>query len=103
MFEMCCGIDDAIKIINDANQLHEIPDVNLVINRLKYHRRQECGVKPKYFKADSTLRSYYQCGNCGRRVDINDDFCGKCGYRIKWDSCRCLTGLPLVDAAEKGT
>ena len=28
-------------------------------------------------------------------------FCPKCGYRIKWDSVRCLTGLPLVDAAER--
>ena len=29
------------------------------------------------------------------------NYCPNCGYMIRWDSCRCLTGLPLVDAAER--
>ena len=46
------------------------------------------------------LKDYYTCRNCGFRVKVNDNFCPNCGYKIKWDSTRCLTGLPLVDAAE---
>ena len=96
---MMCGIDEAIKHIQEDCYGHVW--ASMVINRLDYHRRQAEGVKPKYYKADSPTHSYYTCGNCGRRTDINDNFCRNCGYQIKWDSCRCLTGLPLVDAIER--
>lgn len=97
---MMCGIDEAVRVIRDADLMHGIPEANLIINRLEYHRNQAEGVKPKYYKADTVLHSYYTCRNCGHRVEINDNFCPNCGYMIKWDSTRCLTGLPLVDAAE---
>ena len=97
---MMCGIDEAIKVIQDADLMHGIPEANLIINRLAYHRNQAEGLKPKYYKADTVLHSYYTCRNCGHRLDIINNFCPNCGYAIKWDSCRCLTGLPLVDAAE---
>ena len=94
----CCGIDDAIRhIMADCSGF---PWAEQVINRLKYHRRQAIGKKPRYHKGHS-INSYYTCGNCGKMLEIQDDFCGKCGYRVKWDSTRCLTGLPLADAAEK--
>ena len=97
---MMCGIDHAIEIIKKCDFLYGVPDAELIINRLDYHHRQAVGVKPKYHKG-MTCQDYYTCGNCGKTVTINDDFCSGCGFAIKWDSVRCLTGLPLVDAAER--
>ena len=97
---MMCGIDRAISIIRDADANYGIPEAELVINRLQYHRAQAEGAKPKYHKTD-VIKDYYTCRNCGYRVLIQDNYCPNCGYMIKWDSTRCLTGLPLVDLAEK--
>ena len=94
---MMCGIDDAIRYIRENCQDEH---ADLIINRLEYHRNQAEGVKPKYWPGQ-VLKDYYTCRNCGHRVSINDNYCPNCGYAIKWDSCRCLTGLPLVDIAEK--
>lgn len=99
MSGVCCGIDEAIKHIRD--DCSEFLWADPVINRLEYHRDQAEGVKPKYHPG-SVLKDYYTCRNCGYRVLIQDNYCPNCGYRIKWDSTRCLTGLPLVDAAEAG-
>lgn len=93
---MCC-IDEAIQHIREN---YEGVWTESVINRLDYHRRQAEGVKPKWHRGDS-IKDYYTCGNCGRTVRIEDNFCAGCGYSILCDSVRCLTGLPLVDAAEK--
>ena len=94
-----CGIDEAVQHIREecAGSLW----AEHVINRLDYHRRQAEGVKPK-FNAGGGIREYYTCRNCGFRVDVVYDYCPKCGYRIRWDSTRCLTGLPLADMAEGG-
>lgn len=97
---MMCGIDQAIEIIKQCDFLYGVPNSELIINRLEYHRNQAEGMKPRYH-ADQVLKDYYTCRNCGHRVAINDNYCPNCGYAIKWDSCRCLTGLPLVDIAEK--
>ena len=95
---MMCGIDEAIEYIRDAGFGFDwMPEV---VNRLDYHRNQAEGVKPKWHRGQS-IKDYYTCGNCGRTVRIEDNFCAGCGYRILWDSVRCLTGLPLVDIAEK--
>ena len=96
---MMCGIDAAIQHIREFCQ--GMPWAELIINRLEYHRKQAEGLKPKYNKGNS-IRDYYTCRNCGCRVEIQDNYCSGCGFMIKWDSTRCLTGLPLVDAAEKG-
>lgn len=98
---MMCGIDQAIEIIKQCDFLYGVPNAELIINRLEYHRKQAEGLKPKYNKGHN-IHDYYTCRNCGRRVEIEADYCWKCGFMIKWDSTRCLTGLPLVDAAEKG-
>lgn len=100
----CCGIDEAIRYIKDIREIYEVgieqsEKGELVINRLEYHRNQAEGVKPKYHKGDC-VKDWYTCRNCGVRVEITFNFCPGCGYRIRWDSTRCLTGLPLVDAAE---
>lgn len=95
---MMCGIDEAIRHIREDCSL--LLWAERVINRLEYHRNQADGVKPRYHKGQN-IKDYYTCGNCGNRVEIVQDFCWKCGYRIKWDSIRCLTGLPLVDAVAR--
>ena len=95
---MMCGIDEAIQHILET--CHGYEWTEHVINRLEYHRNQAEGLVPVYHK-DMVLKDYYTCRNCGYRVVINDNFCPNCGYRNKWNSCRCLTGLPLADAAEK--
>lgn len=96
--KMMCGIDQAIQHIRE--DCSEFMWAEHVINRLEYHRNQAIGVKPRYHKGQS-IKDYYTCGNCGKRVEIIHDFCWGCGYQIKWDGIRCLTGLPLVDAAER--
>ena len=105
MTGQCCGIDEAIRYIKDIREIYEVgieqnEKGELVINRLEYHRNQAEGQKPKYHKGDC-VKDWYTCRNCGVRVEITFNFCPGCGYRIRWDSTRCLTGLPLVDAAER--
>ena len=95
---MMCGIDQAIQHIRE--ECTGMLWADLVINRLEYHRAQAEGVKPKY-NPGAVLKDYYTCGNCGYRVTVQDNYCPNCGFMIKWDSTRCLTGLPLVDMAEK--
>lgn len=94
---MMCGIDEAIRHIKQ--DCDGMIWAQLVINRLDYHRRQAEGTKPKWHKGQS-IKDYYTCGNCGRTVDIIFDYCPNCGFALKWDSTRCLTGLPLADMAE---
>lgn len=96
---MMCGIDEAVRIIREADATCGIPGAELIVNRLEYHRNQADGQKPKYHKGDC-IKDWYTCRNCGRRAEITFNFCPGCGYRIMWDSTRCLTGLPLVDMAE---
>lgn len=95
---MMCGIDEAIEHIREN---YEGEWTETLINRLEYHRKQAEGVKPRYHRG-MVMKDYYTCGNCGHTVVVQNNFCPNCGYKIKWDSVRCLTGLPLVDAAEGG-
>lgn len=98
---MMCGIDEAIKEIRKVYSMYMMPEnAEQIINRLEYHRAQAEGVKPKYHPG-AVLKDYYTCRNCGYHLKIEYDYCPHCGYMIQWDSTRCLTGLPLVDMAEK--
>ena len=96
---MMCGIDDAISYVR--MYLTDDTLADRVINRLEYHRSQAEGVRPKHNKG-MYVKDFYTCGNCGYNINIQHNFCPNCGFRIKWDSCRCLTGLPLIDAIERG-
>lgn len=95
---MCCSIDEAIRHIQEDCSMYAWS--GLVINRLEYHRKHATGKKPKYHDGES-IKYYYTCGECGHPLSITDNYCSNCGCAIQWDAIRCLTGLPLVDAAEK--
>ena len=94
---MMCGIDEAIRHIRE--DCTGFIWTEQVINRLDYHRKQAIGEKPRYHHGDG-IKYSYTCRNCGKRIGIGDNYCAGCGFMIRWDSVRCLTGLPLVDAAE---
>ncbi len=54
---------------------------------------QYIGAKPKYHKGKSNpIFGYHTCGNCGATIEVIHDYCFKCGYRVIWDSIKCLTG-----------
>ena len=86
---MCCGLDQAIEYLEpkaDNDQMFQI------VNRLKYIRDKENGVRPRYHKGRH-IKDWYTCGNCGFNIsEIGYNFCPNCGYSIKWNSTRCLTG-----------
>lgn len=106
-----CSMADAIKYIEDmAEQLRQLSDKRLadmperIVRRLKYLQAKDEGVVPKYYKANRSIYSYWKCGNCGgRKVDVSDNYCPNCGYYIKWDNPRCLTGYddPADEPGEK--
>lgn len=91
---MMCGLDEAIAYLS---ALHPVADdtPQRIINRLRHVQAKEEGVKPRFrpgiygHKFDTWV-----CGHCGRDLirGVTVDFCDKCGYRIRWDSTRCLTG-----------
>lgn len=86
-----CGIDDAIEWIQTKTLKNDdMPD--RILRRLEYIRNKDVGVKPKFHKGKS-IHDWWTCGNCGHIVsEIGYNYCPECGYAIKWDSCRCLTG-----------
>ena len=86
---MMCGIDKAIEILEaHVNEDQMYPQV---INRMKYMRNKENGVRPSRYK--HRTMEYYKCGQCASSIrDISFNFCQNCGYRIAWGSVRCLTG-----------
>ena len=87
----CCSVAEAIEYMKKQNGESDMH--YRTINLLEHMRKKQEGVKPKYYKASRSIYSYWCCGNCGgRKVDVGDNFCPNCGYYIKWDSPRCLTG-----------
>ena len=102
VYGTCCSIADAIEYIrkqNDESDMH-----CRLLNLLRYLRDRQEGVKPKYYKASRSVYSYWRCGHCGgRKVDVGDNYCPNCGYYIKWDNPRCLTGYddPEDEPGEK--
>lgn len=89
-----CGINAAIEYLQS---LHPAADdmPQRIVNRLRYVREKEDGVKPTFHPGIYGHKyDTWHCGHCGRDLirGVTADYCDKCGYRIKWDSIRCLTG-----------
>ena len=91
-FGMMCGIDQAIEWLQTKTfKNDDMP--GRIINRLRYIKAKDDGVKPK-FRKGLYGRKYdaWKCGNCGTEgIDVQDNYCWNCGYRILWDNPRCLT------------
>ena len=90
----CCGITEAIEYLSalEPKDKHdEMPE--RIANRLRYIRAKDEGVRPKFHPgAYGHKYDYWSCGNCGAGgIDVNHNYCKNCGYRILWDSTRCLT------------
>ena len=65
----------------------------------------EYGRKPKFHKGMyGKHHDYWTCGNCGRTTkdSVGDNYCCNCGYKILWDSCRCMTGRGASEQADAG-
>lgn len=65
-------------------------DYERSVNRVLYEFNKSDGAKPKFHKGKH-VNDWYTCGNCGSVVDIGDNFCKNCGYKLLWDGIRCLT------------
>ena len=80
--------------INDPHTKAAIERLLAVAERAN---KMNNGIKPKYHKGKS-VKDWHTCGQCGVTVEqsgadaVLNDFCWNCGYRIKWDDPRCLTG-----------
>ena len=91
-----CGIDQAIDYLRDCQPRNSKDDMpGRIINRLRYVRDKDKGVKPKYHKGLYGKKyDSWTCGNCGRVLahGVVENYCCNCGYAVLWDSPRCLTG-----------
>lgn len=91
----CCGIDQAIEYIQGIQPKNKNDDMpERIINRLRYIRNKDAGVKPKFHEGHYGHKyDSWTCGNCGTTIrgNVVDNYCQNCGYRILWDGTRCLT------------
>jgi ribosomal protein L40E len=90
---MMVGIDEAVEWL-EAKTFKADDMPNRIINRLRYVQAKDEGVKPKFHKGMYGKKfDSWTCGNCGAATldGVGDNYCRKCGYKILWDSTRCLT------------
>ncbi len=76
------GVDDNLKERTLARMEYEADKAKPVVP--KFH-------KGKYGKQYDS----YTCGNCGITIrdGVTSNYCNNCGFAIKWDNPRCLTGV----------
>ena len=62
--------------------------------KLERYEKMNTGIRPKYHKGNH-IKDWWTCGQCGATMScgVISNFCINCGYRIKWDHPRCLTGV----------
>lgn len=96
-YETMCGIDQAIEYLQGCSPRSKEDDMPLrIIERLRYVRDKDVGKKPKYHKGIHGHKfDSWTCGHCGATTKdgVGDTYCRNCGFRILWDSPRCLTGV----------
>ena len=98
-YNTMCGIDQAIEWLDSVKGNIQIPlkrDADMpdrIIERMKYIRDKDAGVKPRFNKGIYGHKyDSWTCGNCGAGIpDVLPNYCRNCGYKILWDSTRCLT------------
>ena len=67
--------------------------------KLERYEKMNIGYKPKFHKGKS-VKDWWTCGQCGATVfdGVTSNFCMNCGYRIRWNNPRCLTGTKEDDS-----
>lgn len=90
-YGMMMGYSDAISWIEE--HAPEADGKSQVLNRMRYERDKTLPVRPKFRKGVyGKKHDSWSCGNCGRGgIDVIDDYCPKCGFKIGWESTKCLT------------
>lgn len=66
-----------------------------VLSRMRYEFDKDNPIPPKFHKGKHGKQyDNYTCGKCGTVLNhgVSSNFCFNCGYAIKWDNPRCLTG-----------
>lgn len=93
----CISKQRAIEFLTEEVQDH-LPkekwiEYEKAVNRVRYEFDKLDEVKPILYKAQRKQYDYWKCGNCGAAIrDVTPNYCQNCGFKIKWDSPRCLTG-----------
>ena len=82
-YGLMVGFDKAIEWIEHLHVLNEDVEMkNRILTRLRYERDQNVPVKPKKHKG--RIFDDYACGNCGSVIQVQDEYCPKCGFAIDW-------------------
>ena len=102
----CVSKEKCIEILTKEVQDHIPPDMReeyeRAANRLKYEFAKTDAVKPILYKGQRKQYDYWKCGNCGTGIhEIVANYCPNCGFAIKWDGIRCLTGTEGSDNSDR--
>lgn len=98
----CVSKEKCIEIITQKVRAH-IPksmqeEYERAVNRLRYEFAKTDAVRPILYKGQRKQYDYWKCGNCGTGIgEVVANYCPNCGFEIKWDRIRCLTGTEWSD------
>ena len=102
LYGPCVSKERCIKIL--AQEIpgyipeNRLEEYGRAVNRLKYEFAKTDAVKPILYKGQRKQYDYWKCGNCGTGIgEIVANYCPNCGFSIKWDGIRCLTGTEGSD------
>lgn len=86
--ERCLAI--LTEDIQDLLPEEKKTDYERAVNRVLYELDKMSGITPKVNKG-KYVGSWYTCTRCGRKVNIEYNFCPNCGYQLLWSHVRCMT------------
>ena len=102
----CVSKEKCIEIIAQKVRAYIPADMRdeyeRAVNRLRYEFAKTDAVKPILYKGQRKQYDYWKCGNCGTGIgQIVANYCPNCGFAIKWDGIRCLTGTERSDNSDR--
>lgn len=90
----CVSKERCMEILTEEVQDHlpegKWEDYERSVNRVLYEFDKLDGKKPKLNKGRH-IADWYTCGNCGCKINLGNNFCQNCGYKVIWDEIRCMT------------